>query len=294
MIGQEIQACCVVGAGTVTRGVGSGRGIPPGSRSQFLGGTCTRVGNQFAPFRIARDMPTHRTDTSHTARIGRRGGSSVHSHCPSIGFSCIGSIGTRSAVGDGRVVGSLGNLQIFLEPALTANHHGIVRVAVNVGNGGQARTGLTVLHRVEGLGLAVGSIDGVNGVGTIVVLGVGGKIGNGSTIHCLRKSGVPIPTVTFDRSGDGNTGRGSHDDAVFGNRHTAVVGNLAAQNPGTVLGNITNTVDGLHRGSIHCVILSIGITADTTDTIEISVVYRPIVQGIVRTAKTIFSQIRRP
>ena len=265
MIGQEIQACCVVGAGTVTRGVGSGRGIPPGSRSQFLGGTCTRVGNQFAPFRIARDMPTHRTDTSHTARIGRRGGSSVHSHCPSIGFSCIGSIGTRSAVGDGRVVGGLGHFEVLLEPALRTDHHSVVGVAVNVSDGGQARAGLAVLYRVESLGFTVGCVNGVDGKSTVVVLSVGGKAGNSGTRHRLRQRRISRPSVFFHSGAICDRCRSAHHKTILGNRHTAVVGDFAAQNPGTVLGDILGAVDSFYRRSIHCIRLTVGIVTQTTD-----------------------------
>jgi hypothetical protein len=46
---------------------------------------------------------------------------------------------------NGRSVAVLGGFQVFFHPALVANEHGVVNIAVNVGNGGTASSLLLVV-----------------------------------------------------------------------------------------------------------------------------------------------------
>ena len=106
------------------------------------------------PFAVAGHVPTHRTDTLHSAGNGIAAGAAVHHGQPVVEISVFGD-GINSLLGcvaaafgrgrihisaesDCRTIAEVLAAKVLLGPTLGANFHGVVLVAVVVGNFGGA------------------------------------------------------------------------------------------------------------------------------------------------------------
>ena len=105
-------------------------------------------------------MPACGTDALHAARVGRRGGRTVHHRIPVVKVAISGHVALiivwsitvgRNMIIRGcyagrnrRAVGVVRGAQVFLHPALAANLHRIVSVVVVVCHGSGTWTRLTV------------------------------------------------------------------------------------------------------------------------------------------------------
>ena len=171
-IRKRTEASGIVVAGRLAYGTGIGAAVPACSARQSLGdiGIVTSahilvlaayIIGKLCPLRIAWHVPPCGTDALHATGVGTAGGGIPHHRRPVVQQTVGGHIGGTvvriipigrgsgciTALCNGGIVGILRGAQILLHPALLSNLHRVVGVAVNVGEGGDAWTGITVLRK---------------------------------------------------------------------------------------------------------------------------------------------------